>query len=134
MSDPLPLTERAWTSFWESDVAAAVDPATDLPGLYRYIVAFDEYLHAVTAMRRKRVVRGSTGQPVVNPIAGYIAQREAELSRAETAFGLNPRARAALGLIFGEAKLTAARLNEMTRDRHPASPEDIALAGEWEPA
>jgi P27 family predicted phage terminase small subunit len=126
-----PPAADAWGRFWRSTVARSVDIDTDLPGLYRWIVAYDEWLRAAIAIRRRRVVRGSTGQPVISPVAAYMAQREAELERANAAFGLSPRTRAALGLMYGEAQLTAAKLNEMTR---ADDDDNTILAGDWEAA
>lgn len=37
------------------------------------------------------------GQPVLNPLFGYLAQLEGQIARAEEAFGMTPMARHKLG-------------------------------------
>jgi hypothetical protein len=54
---------------------------------------------------------GSTGQEVLNPLAKYIAQCDAESRALEDRFGLNAKARLQLGITFGEAKKTLDDLN-----------------------
>src|SRR4051812_21723633 len=68
-----------WEAYWQSQVAqiARDSGGIDLPGLHRWILNVDEWTRAMRALRRKRVVLGSMGQPTLNPLAGYLAQREA---------------------------------------------------------
>ncbi len=84
----------------------------------------------MAAFRRERFVTGSQGQPVLNPLAGYIATLEAAISRAEAEFGLGPLSRMRLGIATGEAAMTAQRLNEMTR----GEPVDVDGGGGYEAA
>src|SRR4051812_13963496 len=79
-----------WDAYWRSQVAqiARDSAGVDLPGLTRWIMNVDEWTRAMRALRRKRIVVGSMGQPTLNPLAGYMAQREAAIREAEQAYGM----------------------------------------------
>jgi hypothetical protein len=76
----------------------AVDLDSDLPRLIRWIQVTDEYDRTARAFRKTRVVRGSMGQPVLNPLIAYLAHLEAMITRTEKEFGMTPMARARLNL------------------------------------
>ncbi len=122
----LAASRRRWEAFWCSDVARAVDVASDGDRLVRWISYVDEWHRAMREFRRERVTEGSMGQPVLHPLAGYLAQLEQSIARAEQEFGMGPMARMRLGIATGEAALTAQRLNELTRGADAPAP-----AGEW---
>jgi P27 family predicted phage terminase small subunit len=88
----------------------------DLAGLERWIVSVDEWARAMRALRRQRIVEGSTGQPALNPLASYVASREAAIMDAEEKYGMTPMGRLKLGIAVGQAKLTAAELNRALED------------------
>ena len=92
-----PARDR-WRRFWESDAANAVTLESDLPRLIRWIQATDEYDRAAKVVKTSRLVRGSMGQPVLNPLVHYLAQLESMLTRTEKEFGMTPAARARLKL------------------------------------
>ena len=127
----LPLTRERWETFWRSDVAqiARASGDVDLPGLHRWILNLDEWTRAVRAMRRKRIVLGSMGQPTLNPLAAYIASREAAIREAEAAYGMTPMARLKLGIAVGQARLTAQQLNKDLDATD--SDDDAELGAEW---
>ena len=104
-------TRARWESYWLSQIAAATLP-TDHQGLYRWIVNVDEWTRAMRGLRRKRIVAGSMGQPTLNPLASYVASREAAIKDAEEKYGMTPLSRMKLGIAVGQAKLTAAELNK----------------------
>ena len=106
-----PARDR-WEGFWASEVARAVDPQSDLPALERWVKATDEYDRVGRQVRRGRLVRGSMGQPVANPLLGYLAQLEGQISKAEAAFGMTPIARLRLGVALGEAARSLESLNQ----------------------
>lgn len=115
-----------WESFWQSDVAGAVDVDSDLPALYRWAVALDEYQRCVRAVRRAgRVVQGARG-PSLNPLVGYVKQLEADLRAYEAAFGMTPASRLKLGVQKGKLQVTAARLNAMV-DVTPHDDPDLVV-------
>lgn len=120
-----------WEAYWRSQVAqiARDSGGIDVPGLERWILNVDEWSRAMRALRRKRIVLGSTGQPTMNPLAGYLAQREGAIREAEQAYGMSPMARLRLGIAVGQAKLTAQALNATLE---APDDEDDALGAEWE--
>ena len=126
----LKATRDRWQAFFASDVAKAVDLDADWQHLERWIRYVDEWSRVMGAFRRERFVTGSQGQPVLNPLAGYIATLESAISKAEAEFGLGPLSRMRLGIATGEAAMTAQRLNEMTR----GEPIDVDGEAEYAPA
>ena len=130
-ADLTPESVALWTAFWTSDVAQAVDPASDLGRLERWIRAVDEWHRVGPVFRKSRIVKGSTGQVVLSPLAIYLANLEAIIAAAESQFGMTPVSRARLGLTVGQAKLTAANLNAtLNRDGRLAAEAEYA---EFEP-
>jgi P27 family predicted phage terminase small subunit len=87
-----------WAQFWESQAAAVVDLDSDMPRLVRWIQAADEYDRAAKVVRQTRLVKGSMGQPVLNPLIAYLIHLDTLISRAETEFGMTPAARLRLKL------------------------------------
>jgi P27 family predicted phage terminase small subunit len=87
-----------WRQFWESQAAAVVDLGSDMPRLVRWIQAADEYDRAAKVVRQTRLVKGSMGQPVLNPLIAYLIHLDTLISRAETEFGMTPAARMRLKL------------------------------------
>jgi P27 family predicted phage terminase small subunit len=104
-------SRRRWAEYWGSKVAAAADPQSDRHRIERWIVSVDEYERVMAVFKRTRLVKGSTGQPVLNPLAGYLEQVRNDLTRAENELGLTPLARQRLGIAYGEAAMTALELN-----------------------
>lgn len=92
-----PARDR-WRKFWDSQAASVVDVASDLPRLARWIQATDEYDRTARVVKQSRLVRGSMGQPVLNPLVNYLAQLESMISRTEKEFGMTPMARVRLDL------------------------------------
>jgi hypothetical protein len=57
-------------------------------------------------------VSGSKGQPVLNLLGGLITRLDAEIWALEDRFGLTPRARPRLGVVFGEAHRSLEQINK----------------------
>lgn len=96
---PAGLLDRSherWAAYWGSDAARSIDPASDLPGLERWIVAYDEWTRATDALRKVRIMPGASGQAVLSPMQAYQRSWADELMRLEEAYGMTPAAR--LGL------------------------------------
>lgn len=105
-----------WDAFWSSPVAALVDAGADGHKLKRWIIYLDEWDRATSAARRNRLVEGSTGQPVLNPLLKYIAALEASIRALEHEFGMGAKSRIDLGISVGQAALTAADLNRLIEE------------------
>lgn len=111
----LKASAERWDSFWRSTVSIGLDPV-DLPIVERWILAYDEWRRALSAFRRKRIVQGSTGQAVLNPLSAWVQSREAQLEKAERELAMGLKGRASLGLTLGQAAKTMAELNRMTEE------------------
>ena len=109
--DLLRVTRELWKSYWASAVAEVVERATDLPAIRRLFTLHDERERAYRAYRKDRLVEGSKGQPVVNPIARQMSSMDAEIRQLEDRLGLTPKARAQLGVTFGKAQRSLEDLN-----------------------
>lgn len=94
----LKTSRDRWFEFWASHAASAVDLESDMPTLVRWIQAADEYDRSAKVVRSSRLVRGSTGQPVLNPLVAYLVHLEGVMARAEAQFGMTPAARLRLRL------------------------------------
>jgi P27 family predicted phage terminase small subunit len=124
----LKSTRDLWDTYWRSAIASAALEVDRLGVLERWIVARDEWMRATNAFRRKRIVEGSQGQPVLNPLASYIASREATMAKCEAELGGSPMARLKLGITVGQAKLTAHELNRMTETADDDQERDVVDA------
>ena len=113
--------EGRWLSFWSSDVANAVDRQSDMPAVIRLFTLYDERERGLQSFRRERLVRGSQGQVVLNPIGRLMAAWDAEIRQLEDRFGLTPLSRLKLGLTFSEAQRT---LEDLTRSLDEADGDD----------
>lgn len=129
-------SRKIWRAYWESQVSNAADQQADMHRLQRWIQYVDEYEKVSKVFRSTRLVKGSMGQPVLNPLSGYLANVEANISRAENEMGLTPLARLRLGITYGQAMLTAEALNRALDTATEAEPsaekEPEAWEGQWE--
>jgi len=71
----------------------------------------DERERIFKQAKKDRLVVGSQGQVVLNPLYKALLSIDAEIRQLEDRIGLNPKARVALGLSIGQAKKTLADLN-----------------------
>ena len=107
----LPSSYAIWRDYWASAVSQAADRGADRHLLERWILAVDEWTLVFAVFKKARLVKGSAGQPVLNPLAAYLNQLEVGIRNAETQLGLTPVARIRLGVAVGQARLTAEQLN-----------------------
>jgi P27 family predicted phage terminase small subunit len=114
----LATTRRAWARYWSSEVSRVVTDA-DYDLIERLFVLRDEHARALRTLRAtgERMVSGSRSQPRLSPLYDLVFKLEGAIHTLESELGLSPLARARLGIAVGQATLTAAQLNAMTRDR-----------------
>lgn len=99
--------------------------------LRRWIEMVDEHQKVAEVFRKERLVAGSMGQPVLNPLGTYLATLESQISKMETEFGVGPLSRMRLGIATGQAALTAQELNRRL-DEPVKREEDEQSKEEWE--
>jgi P27 family predicted phage terminase small subunit len=109
-----------------------VDREADRYRVERWITTVDEYERINAAFKQTRIVKGSTGQPVLNPLSQYLQQLLAEINKAETELGLTPLARMRLGIAYGEAQLTALELARALDELGEVAIEPGVIDGDWE--
>lgn len=97
-------TVEQWESYWCSDVAQVVERRSDMAGVRRLFQLYDERDRAYQGYRGERLVEGSQGQPVINPLAKVMQNLDSEIRQLEDRFGLNPKARLQLGIHMTEAR------------------------------
>ena len=109
------------------------DQQADMHRLVRWIRAVDEYDRVLPVFQKERIVPGSHGQPVLNPLGDYLAKLEVTITKSETEMCLTPMARLRLGITYGQAQLTADAMNRAL-DAHsgPVAIDQDGLEGEWE--
>ena len=95
---------QLWNAFWASDAAQAVAWEADRHRLVRWIHCVNELLLVEGEFLAQRIVKGSMGQPRLNPLWANIRDLLAEVERAEKVFGMNPRSRFRLGIEYGAAR------------------------------
>jgi hypothetical protein len=99
----LKSTQAAWTTLIGSPLASAYLD-TDVAALWWLHELMDERARALAAYRAKRTVKGHAGQERVNGAATLALQFGVEIGQLQRAYGLNPGARAKLGMVFAQAQ------------------------------
>jgi P27 family predicted phage terminase small subunit len=123
-----------WVAFWRSPTARLVQADTDLPALIRLWSLYDEHERCYRASREDRLVLGSQGQYVLNPLYRQMVTLETEIRNLEDRFGLSPMARLKLGVTFGDAARSLADINANLEDDDDADGDQttdlrLSLAG-----
>lgn len=113
--DLLPATKSWWDELWSSDIRQAWE-RSDWPALRRLAEMYDERERALQGYRQQRLVEGSTGQPVLNPLWKLVEGLDKEIRQLEDRFGLSPKARLQLGITFGQAQTSMQALMEAMAD------------------
>lgn len=106
----LVCTQRAWASFWSSDVAGLVLDA-DRPALDRLFGMYDMRERMQRTGLAEPFSAGSTGQLVVHPALKEVASLDARIQTLEDRFGITPAARLKLGIVLGAAAKSLEDLN-----------------------
>ena len=104
-------TKLWWEDFWNSDLASAIDTKSDQSAVYRLATLIDERERIYKQAKKDRLVVGSQGQVVLNPLYSAMLKLDAEIRQLEDRMGMNAKARVSLGISIGQAKKTLADLN-----------------------
>ena len=107
----LKITKLWWEDFWNSDLASAVDTKSDQSAVYRLATLIDERERVNKQAKKERLVVGSQGQVVLNPLYSAMLKLDAEIRQLEDRIGMNPKARVSLGISIGQAKKSLSDLN-----------------------
>ena len=107
----LKITKEWWEDFWNSDLASAVDTKSDQSAVYRLATLIDERERVYKQAKKDRLVVGSQGQVVLNPLYSAMLKLDAEIRQLEDRIGMNPKARVSLGISIGQAKKSLSDLN-----------------------
>jgi hypothetical protein len=86
----LKCTRDAWYRFWHSRAAAQVDVELHLTALEDWIRHRDEWERSYRVFRKTMLVRGSTGQVRLNPLAQRLQELRGIIEKYEQKFGLTP--------------------------------------------
>lgn len=121
----------AWSTYWASNVAASLD-GDEASVLRRLFDMRDRQARAWIRYDESPYVDGSKGQPVANPALADALSLERAILALEDRLGLSPKARANLGIAFGQAALTAADLNRMALEAAGAGDDDVIEVEGWE--
>lgn len=108
----LKATRVWWDEVWRHDIAGAW-VESDRSVVERLATLRDERERAYCGYRKSRLVEGSQGQPVINPLAKVMQSLDTEIRQLEDRLGLSPMARLKLGATFGAAHKS---LDEMNRE------------------
>ena len=104
-------TKLWWEDFWNSDLASAIDTKSDQSAVYRLATLIDERERVYKQAKKDRLVVGSQGQVVLNPLYSAMLKLDAEIRQLEDRIGMNPKSRVSLGIQIGGLKKTLADLN-----------------------
>ena len=107
----LKITKTWWEDFWNSDLATAIDEKSDQSAIYRLATLIDERERIYKQAKKDRLVVGSQGQVVLNPLYTAMLKLDAEIRQLEDRIGMNPKSRVSLGIQIGGLKKTLADLN-----------------------
>ena len=101
-----------WNAFWSSPLVSVIVPELDTDTIETLFRLRDERERSLRAGRRKRLVNGSQGQPVLNPLLDYALKLQKDIRALEDRLAANPKARMVIGVLFGEAHRTLDDLND----------------------
>jgi P27 family predicted phage terminase small subunit len=85
--------KRAWNEFWQSDVSAVVQLAADREEIDHWARCVDERAKLWEIVKKSRLIKGSHGQLMTNPLVRQIRELTADINRVSDRFGMNPTSR-----------------------------------------
>lgn len=109
--DLSPKFRRQWDDFWKSPVARLTLPSLDTDAVEMLFHLRQERDLLLRRGRKQRLVAGSAGQMVINPLLSHSIAVQREIRAFEDRLGLTPKARLALGALIGDAARNIADAN-----------------------
>lgn len=122
----LAATKAWWNEFWKSRHATAMTPV-HMPVLERLVWCYDELRRTQKVVSKARMVQGSQGQPVANPLIGYTMTLQKEIRSLEAELGIGLKSASNLGITMGQEALTAQQLNAMAEEEVPGAGQEGAI-------
>ena len=104
-------TKLWWDDFWNSDLASAIDIKSDGQVIYRLATLIDERERIYKQAKKDRLVIGSQGQAVINPLYSALLKVDAEIRQLEDRIGMSHKSMISLVISIGQAKKSLADLN-----------------------
>lgn len=124
----LARTRAAWVEFWRSPLQSTLLPDADMPALVRMFHLADELERCRREFRKKRLVEGSSGQPVLNPLGAFMLSLAKEVRALEDRFGANLLSRLRVSIDLNEAHKSLDAMNtRMARDEDEVVDDDPRL-------
>ena len=112
----LASTKKQWAEFWSAPAAKKLAPALDLAAVERLFTLYDERARSLSTFRRNRLVKGSQGQVVLNPLGRQINSLNTAILQLEDRLGLSPLARLKMNIAIddpdGDEPASLDELNE----------------------
>ena len=107
----LPETIESWDRFSRSQMASVLDLGADGMALYRLFDLYDEGRRIRQVTWAEPLVEGSRGQPMLHPLLRRLSGIESQMLALEDRFGMNPKARLALGIAVNAPEWSLEALN-----------------------
>ncbi len=118
-------TAEKWERFWRSPSGRQIDRGRDLEVVERLYTLMDERERALRIYRKQRLLEGSQGQKVMNPMGRQLPALDAEIRQIRAELGFSLRAVAAAAAAAGPtgADTTVEALNEAANDSKDDGPD-----------
>jgi hypothetical protein len=108
----LAATRQAWERYWSSPIQQVLVPDSDMPALVRLFQLADEFERCRREFARKRLVEGSQGQPVINPLGPFMLALAKEVRALDDRFGGSVISRLRMSIDLGEAAKSLDAMNQ----------------------
>ncbi len=120
---------RAWREFWQSPQGTLAGAEVFAPTVARLFRLRSQHEQALARLEgTSQLVRGSTSQLRINPLADYVLKLEGAILRLESELGLTPASAARLAVGVSDARRSFDELNRRL-ERDAIDEEDPRLAG-----
>ena len=107
----LKRTADLWGWYWESQVGSVASETTDVAQVELLFQMLDEHSRCFRTFRKHRLVEGSQGQSVINPLGRYCDRLRMQILAFAREIGLTPHAKMRLGISAVQAKKSLDQMN-----------------------